>query len=146
MLESFQNSSATWNSAENVILHDSWKAGMQETGCSAEFDGTAVFTCGSPSATVQETPTPFGYSSICANSYQVLNLSSAFKAALYDSIKAKDCLCSGELRDWGPGFTAIMHSTLTTRVMRAALFACFLPFSKWESNGIGIPTAPLGGG
>lgn len=64
-----------------------------------KFDGTAVFTCGSPSATVQETPTPFGYSSICANSYQVLNLSSAFKAALYDSIKAKDCLCSGELRD-----------------------------------------------
>lgn len=45
------------------------------------------------------TVTPFGYSNIYANLYQGLNLSSAFKAALYDSIKAKDCLCSGELRD-----------------------------------------------
>lgn len=74
-------------------------ARMQKTSCSVEFDGTTVLTCGSNSATVQETVTPFGYSNIYANLYQGLNLSSAFKAALYDSIKAKDCLCSGELRD-----------------------------------------------
>lgn len=28
----------------------------------------------------------------------------SFKAALYGSIKAKECLCSGELRDGGPGW------------------------------------------
>lgn len=27
-----------------------------------------------------------------------------FKAALYGPIKAKDCLCSGELRDAGPAW------------------------------------------
>lgn len=117
-------------------------AGTQATSCSVEFDGTTVFTCGSNSATVQETITPFGFSNICANSYQGLNLSSAFKSALYDSIKAKDCLCSGELRDWGPGFTAIILSSLTTRILGAASFACFLPISKPESKGSGSQQHP----
>lgn len=137
-LETFQNPST----AENVILRDSWMARMRQTSCSVEFDGTTVFTCGSNSATVQETITPFGFNNIYANSYQGLNLSSAFKAALYDSIKAKDCLCSGERGDWGPGFTAITHSTLTTRVLRAALFACLLPFSKQESTASGFQQHP----
>lgn len=38
----------------------------------------------------------------------------SFRAALYDSIKAKDCLCSGGLRDGGPGLAAITHSPLST--------------------------------
>lgn len=70
-----------------------------KTSCSVEFDGTTVLACGSNSAFAQETITPFGYSDIRANSYQGWNLSSAFKAALYGSIKAEGCLCSGELRD-----------------------------------------------
>lgn len=38
----------------------------------------------------------------------------SFKAALYDSIKAKDCLCCGKLRDGGPASAAITHSPLST--------------------------------
>lgn len=102
-------------------------ARTQKTSCSVEFDGTTVLTCGSNSATAQETAAPFGYSNSCASSYQGLHLSSAFKAALYDSIKAKDCLCSGALSDWGPGFTAITHSTLTTWGRGAAPSAASLP-------------------
>lgn len=100
-------------------------AAVQKKSCWVGFDGTTVLTCGSNSALVQETAAPSGSSNIHARTYQGLDLSSASKAALYDCVKAKDCLCSGEQRDGGPGSAATPHSPSPTWGLPAALSACF---------------------
>lgn len=95
MLEGLQDTPSCYSNF--FILN----APVQKSSHSEDFEGTAEITY-VPNWALGSADTILIWTGICTILQQCLNLSIAFKVGLYDTIKAKDCLCSVDLCDWGP--------------------------------------------